>query len=205
MATTTLLRRAIGLALGLSLATTTGCAVVGAVADGLADEGPPGVARPQAERALSGADVGDVIDAAFGEDDDAPARGATSGYLASPALTWGALQLQRPHAITGSIFDRPDIGRPGCRAAPNVFVITRVPEASPAEEIARDGPLWLGSGDSVVRIETAFSLDREVMADRALRSGAFLVQRGPVCAQSLFLAFRWTIGGDDADAVAVHW
>jgi hypothetical protein len=193
MATKTLLRRSIGLALGLSLATTTGCAVVGAVADRLADEGPPGVTRPQSERALAGVGLG-----------DAAVRGATSGYLASPALTWGALQLQRPHAITGSIFDRPDIGRPGCRAASSLFVITQVPEATPAEDLARGGPLWLGSGDSVVRIGTAFSPDREVMADRAMRSGAFLVQRGPVCAQSLFFAFRWTIGGDD-DAVAVHW
>jgi len=189
MATKMLLRRSIGLALGLSLATTTGCAV----ADRLADEGPPGVTRSQSQRALTSVGLG-----------DAPVRGATSGYLASPALTWGALQLQRPHAITGSIFDRPDIGRPGCRAASSLFVITRVPEASPAEDLARGGPLWLGSGDSVVRIETAFSPDREVMADRAMRSGAFLVQRGPVCAQSLFFAFRWTIGGDD-DAVAVHW
>jgi hypothetical protein len=57
-------------------------------------------------------------------------------------------------------------------------------------------------GGTSVRVETAFTLDRAVLADRAMRSGAFLVQQGPLCSHALFL--HLTMGGDH-DAVAVHW
>jgi hypothetical protein len=129
--------------------------------------------------------------------------GMTSVYLVSPALTWGELQLHRPHAITGSFLQPVGIGRPECTAvSPRPFEVTGTPRWSTAQSLAQVEHVPFGVGDTAVPVETAFSLDEAVMGDRTMRSGAFLVQRGPVRFESLFL--RWPIGGS-RDAVATYW
>jgi hypothetical protein len=176
------------LALGLSLLSGSGCAVARGMAEGLADEGPargsPGSAglRPSA-------DLGGTRDAA-------PAPSPTTAYLVSPAVTWGELQLHRPHALTGSLFDRTADGRLECRPSLQPFVVTGVPTTSQAQDVVRTEHTGFGVNGQLVLIGTDFRLDPEAMADRAMRSGAFLVQRGPICAESLWLTWTFNVGGD---------
>ena len=212
MVAPTLQRMSIAIAAGACLLGAPGCSAVRTVADGLSGEGPPGAmgtpGSPLGDvsaSGISGASVGDAIRAV--RRGKGPASGAlSSAYVVSPALTWGALQLHRPHALTGSLYG-PRIGGPECSAegwAP--FEITGQPNRSFAEEVVRNEHVPFGVRSSVMPIETVFSLDREVVADHMMRSGAYLVQRGPVCFESLFISVQLTIGGrTKASGAEAYW
>lgn len=194
------------LALTLALTASGGCSAARAVADGLLDDAPSGVTRPSARSAEQGSQDGGVrtADPSAGMDGSPGEQTVTSAYLVSPALTWEALQLQRPHALTASPFDRGLLGWQTCRRIPQgmLWGVPGAPSTLSAQDLAEGGPARLGVGGRTVTLGTALSLDREVVADRALRSGALLVHRGPTCLESISLSL--TFGGYRDDA-AVHW
>ncbi|HUF75174.1 MAG TPA: hypothetical protein VMM35_02805, partial [Longimicrobiales bacterium] len=189
-------------AVGACMLGASGCSAVRSVADGLSEEGPPGTTRApdsplagqSSSSGVSGASVGDAIRTV--KEGDRPATGAaSSAYVVSPALTWGALQLHRPYAITGSLFTPRLESGPECRAegwAP--FEITAQPNRLFAEEVVRNEHVPFGIRSSFMPIGSVLSLDRDVVADHVMRSGAYLVQRGPVCFESLFISAYWVIG-----------
>jgi hypothetical protein len=136
-------------------------------------------------------------------------RATRSGYIATPALTWGALQLQRPHALSGSLFSSRGLARGECsRASRQPFEANGmggdgISIISIASDAARHGPVvFTGTG---IPVELSLSLDRDVMSERVMRTGAFLVQRGPVCAESLFFMASWTWVSADQTAVTTSW
>jgi hypothetical protein len=198
----TLLRRATGLALVLSVVAGTGCSFLRAAGETIAEEeaadsrsparGSPDSAGLEATRPGAGR---------AGDDGEGAARTA---YVVSPALTWGALQLERPHALTGFASDQASLWVPQCRLVPRApSEISQQPDRSLGEGVTRGGPAWVGVGGNVVTRGMAFSLDRDVVADRALRSGALLARRGPVCVTSLF--FYLVVFGGDGSAAREHW
>jgi len=112
--------------------------------------------------------------------------------------------VERPHALTGFAYDRSTLWGPQCRRQPRPpFEVSGESGRSLGEEVTRSGPAWVGVGGSVVTRATALSLDEDVVADRALRSGALLARDGPTCTSS-FHFYTFVFGSQGASA-SEHW
>jgi len=189
MALRSLNRTTPALTLAACLVATAGCSIAGAVADGLLDDSPP----PPGMR--------DVGEASRGSDGGTAAAGTSSVYLASPALTWGSLQLHRPHTIGGSLFEPGSHFAPECRRTARLpFEATGLRFSDPWTVLGFERPGGIPGADAPV--ELPFSFDREIVAERMMRSGAYLVDRGPVCFQSFFVGIRL---GDAAGGSLSYW
>lgn len=198
-------------ALGLVALGGSGCSAARWLADGLGGEPPPRTAAtgygPGTAAALPApVRAGAPTDPADGRDGDAEPAGTTSVYVVSPALTWGELQLHRPHAVTGELY-RSHHRTPECTAeswAPHDAGAQ--PNRPHAEEVVRAAHVPFGVRSTFLPFGPALSLDRDVMGDRVMRSGAYLVQRGPVCFGTfLEFSFYWAIGGDTPSGGLTYW
>jgi len=197
-----LLRRSMGLALVSTLVTGTGCSFLRAAAGTIAEEEARESASPA--RGSPGSDSLEPAARGAGSEGHAGQEEGRSTYVASPALTWRALQLERPHAFTGFAYDRSTLWGPQCRTHPRPpFEISGETGRSLSEDVARSGPGWVGVGGSAVTRGLALSLDRDVVADRAMRSGALLARQGPVCVTS-FHFYLVLLGGGSTSA-SEHW
>lgn len=200
-----------GVALGLFALVGSGCSAARWIADGLADEAPPssagtasGAGTGTAAPLPAPVSAGDLADAAIGR--EGGSKAGTSTYVVSPALTWGELQLHRPYVITGELYQSRQ-QRPECRAeswAP--YELPAEPNRPLAESVVRAEHVPFGVRSTYLPIDGALSLDRDVMGDRVMRSGAYLVQRGPTCFGT-FLEFSFfrAIGGDATGGELTYW
>lgn len=128
----------------------------------------------------------------------------TSAHELSHVRPWGGAATGRPHSLLGSLFDRAMPTGGGCQATPRgLLQVAGVPNGAPAEDLYQLGFVRFGIAGIPVPVDAVLSLDHDVVRQRALASGAFLAQQGPLCSHSLF--FYVTLGGGgDKDAVLVN-
>jgi hypothetical protein len=73
--------------------------------------------------------------------------------------------------------------------------MTAQPNRLHAEDVVRAEHLPFGVQSTFVPIGSVLSFDSDVMADHVMRSGAYLVQRGPICFESLLdFTLQWELG-----------
>lgn len=177
------LRRLLGLAV-LSLL-TTGCAsLVEQGVRSLVGDGAPGSAsRPSAVR--SGAGKSPVV---------------ASRYQHAPTHDWKLAQ-GAPFTPAHSIFGQVSPGWLRCKPVPvglaQVFSGPTGPAASPLVSLGPAG-LYLGGPDGVV--SDAFATDSEIVAVRALLSGARMAGYGPTCGNRFHL---FMLIGGQPDQISV--
>jgi len=201
MAATTLRRSSTGFALGLCLTVLAGCSFVRAAGRAFVEEEARDADSPT--RGSPGAPELEGAGPLRRGDEASPPEDTRSTYVVSPALTWGALQLERPHALTGSPLNQSSLWGPHCQTDTRApFEVTGEDERSYSERLAGSGPAWVGAGGSAVTLGTAMSLDRDVVTDRGLRSGAQLVRDGPRCISSFYF---YTVMVGSGDGAAEHW
>ncbi len=110
----------------------------------------------------------------------------TSTYEVAPTR-WMAGGMGQPHSVAQGLFKGPSQTVACQEVALGLTQVLSVPGTSPATRLFDLGPFEFGLIANGVRLHDVFTIDPEVLADRAFRSGAFLASRGAQCSHSFFL------------------